>query len=181
MMFTAKKALTTLGAAALVLQPTLAAAQQELCITETEIASMAIYAMPGLVKGLHLRCEELLSADGFLARDGDSFAGRYADLQDAAWPSAKSGFMKFVRVKASPDGGEFDLLASLPDEAVRPLLDALLIQKLVTKIAQKDCGKVERVMKAIAPVEPDVAGELIGVIAGLSGLKDPVVCEVEAL
>jgi hypothetical protein len=168
-----------LGAATFALHPCLASAQEGACISEEEVSSMAIYAMPGLVQSMHITCGASLAPDGFLATEGDSMAGRYAALQDAAWPQAKSGIMKFAGARAKKKSAELDILAQLPDNAVRPLLEAMLVQEVSAKIAQKDCRKAERAMEAIAPIEPETAGNLIGVVIGIAGVQNPPVCAVD--
>lgn len=177
---TMSKQLTTmLGSAALVCLPVSAQALEGSCITEAEIGSMAVYSLPNLVQSMQLRCSARLSPGGFLAREGDRFAGRYISLQDAAWPAAKSGFLKFASSKASSQADKLDILATLPDNTVRPLIDALMVQELSGKIATKDCRKFERVMEVLAPIDPKLTGDVVGIVAGLAGLQNPSICPVE--
>jgi hypothetical protein len=178
------KLASLLAGAAILVQPVAAAAANgriaSPCITEAEISSMVVYAVPSVIQSANLRCSEALSSRGFLARQGQTLAGRYIGLQDKAWPQAKSGFMKFASTKSASNADKLDILATLPDDAVRPLVDALVVQELAGKIAVKDCRKVERIMEAISPIEPEAAGDLIGVIASLAGLENPSICPAAA-
>lgn len=169
-----------LGAGALALQPQIATAQAA-CITEDEVSAMAIYAVPGMVQSMQLRCGGELSRNGWLARGGDAFAARYAELRGRAWPKAKAGLLKIVRGEGvdAQAAQTLALVANLPDQNVRPLVDALIVQEVSAKIPVSDCGRIERVMAAIAPIEPEVAGTLIGVTAGLFTDEQPLICPMQ--
>lgn len=174
--------LLALGSAmALALHPVAVAAQTASapCLREDEVSAMAIYAMPGVVQGVRLRCAGQLTAGGFIAQGGDVLSDRYAKLQPAAWPKAKSGLLKIAatrsdRMSANSDG--LKLLSSLPDSAVRPLVEALIVQELSPEIDMKHCGRIELLMQALDKVDPQVAGTLLGLIAGLVKLDEPAMC-----
>jgi hypothetical protein len=173
------------GAAAFLVQPQLAAAQQA-CLAEDEVSAMAVYAVPGMVRAMQLTCAAGLSQDGWLARDGGALASRYSGMQGRVWPKAKAALLKVVNGRASAQGIDpqaaqtLALVANLPDENVRPLVDALIVQQVSAKIPVADCGKIERVMAAIAPIEPEVAGTLIAATAGLFADKAPLICPARA-
>ena len=156
------------AAGVLALQPIAARAQQT-CVTEAEVAAIAIYSVPSLVQALHLRCGSELSANGYIARRGDALSGRYAALQPRVWPRARSGMLKILgaRSGASEARQMLDSLGTLPDEAVRPLVDAWIVQESSARIPVRNCQRVEWVVEALAPVEPEVAGGLIGALVGL--------------
>jgi len=162
-------------AAAMTLQPAIAAAQQP-CITEDEVSAMAIYSVPSLVQGVRLRCGSDLSSSGFLARRGDAMVARYSALQNGVWPRAKAGLLKVFSNRASEGREGLDMVARLPDQAVRPLIDALIVQEVSPKIAVKDCWKIERLIEVASPVDPEVAGTLLGVAVGLADPEQMPVC-----
>lgn len=164
------------GSAALVVQPQLAAAQEAACVTEAEVAAMVTYAMPSLVEGTLTRCASELSPGGFLARNGASLAGRYGALRASAWPQAKSGVLKLAGSDERPADDGLAMIVNLPDNALQPFVDALIVQELAQKITPGSCEKIERVMAALAPVEPAVAGNLVAVIFALADTKEPRVC-----
>jgi len=165
------------GAAALLVQPQLAAAQTP-CVAEDEVSAMAVYAVPSIVQSMQLRCGPQLSQEGWLARGGRAFAARYTQLQSRAWPQAKAGLLKIVNGQGVDAEAAQTLatVATLPDQNVRPLVDALIVQEVSARIPVADCGKIERIMEAIAPIDPDVAGTLIGVTAGLFAKEQPLIC-----
>ncbi|BBC73146.1 conserved hypothetical protein [Altererythrobacter sp. B11] len=183
-MVAAKHLFAALGAAALAIQPQAAAAQGS-CVTEAEVGAMALYAMPQAIQAVRLGCSGQLSSNGYLARHGDELIASYTALQDRNWPGAKSALLKLVTsgLQQQPSlenrGVNLDLIRQLPDNAVRPLVEAMVVQKLQPIIKPESCGRIERVVEAIAPVQPEIAGKLIGVISGLVELKQPSICPVD--
>lgn len=172
----ARQGLAAAAAAALTFQASAASAQQA-CLTEPEISAIAIYSLPSLVQSVRLRCNGQLSSSGYLARRGDALIARYAALQDPVWPRAKSGLLKVFASRAGPQQGQgLDRLANLPDNAVRPLVDALIVQELSPNIDVKNCGRIERLIEVASPIDPEVAGTLLGVVAGIVDHKDLPVC-----
>jgi hypothetical protein len=168
-------AVAALGA--LVTSQVAAAATPSSCISEREISQLAIYAVPSLVEGVRAKCGRTLSAKGFLATRGDAFASRYAELQDETWPVAKSAITKFATSKTKPkDADSFAMLAGLPDDAVRPLVDALIAQKIGEEIKPKDCGNIERGLQLVSPLGPRDSGALLGFIFTLVKPDDAAVC-----
>ncbi len=165
---TSTRGLAALAAGALALQPVAAQAQQT-CVSEAEVAAIAIYSVPGLVQAMRLRCGGTLSASGYIARRGDSLSGRYAALQPRVWPRAKSGMLKVLGAQSNAAQGRqmLDSIGSLPDEAVRPLVDAWIVQEASARIPVSNCQRIEWVVEALAPVEPEIAGGLIGALVGL--------------
>jgi len=126
-----------------------------------EAAALAVYAVPSLLAATRQTCADQLSPSGWLARHGDSLARRYAAEQQAAWPLARSAMLKFAAAKA---GDRLGTIASLPDEAVRPLADALIVQEAAAKIHPRSCRNIERMAAALAPLDPPEAGRILGVM-----------------
>jgi hypothetical protein len=145
------------------------------CVTEQEVSGLAIYALPSIVNGIGPICSAHLSSQGYLAQKSQGLAERYAQLGDANWPLAKSAMLKFIEKK---DSG-FEALASLPDNAVRPLVEAVLVQKITADIKPQDCPKIERGMEIIDKLPPETVGEVIGFIMGMVKPKSPEICPTE--
>jgi hypothetical protein len=174
-----RKWLMAAATAAIALQP-IAASAQAPCITEDEVSAMAIYSVPTLVQAVRTRCASQLSPSGFLARRGTSFVARYTGLQTSVWPRAKSGLLKYAASKARGAQQNLQMFNSLPDNAVRPLLDALILQEASARIQPRHCAGIERVIAAAAPIEPQIAGTLIGEIIGLAAPEDQPICSARA-
>jgi hypothetical protein len=163
-----KKGLAALAATVLAIQPVVASAQQT-CVTEAEVSAVAIYSVPSLIQAMRLKCGNELSSSGYLGRRGDSLAGRYAALQTRVWPRAKSGMLKVLAGQARAGQGRelMSTVSTLPDEAVRPLVDAWIVQETSAKIPVANCRRIEWVIEAMAPIDPEVAGGVLGAIVGL--------------
>ena len=73
-----------------------------------------------------------------------------------------------------------DSIGSLPDEAIRPLVDAWIVQETSARIPVRNCQRIEWVVEALAPVEPEIAGGLIGAIVGLADSDKMPVCQRRA-
>ncbi|WP_347303903.1 hypothetical protein V5740_04590 [Croceibacterium sp. TMG7-5b_MA50] len=171
-----RRMLATIATAALAGAPTLAAAQD--CVTPDEVSAMAIYAVPSAVQALDLRCSTQLASDGFLARGGAGMSRRYAALQGRSWPQAKSGLRKLLGGAAQGQmRGNLDMISGLPDQHVRPLVDALLVQELSARIPVADCGAAERLLETMSQVEPEIAAGLIGGVLGLFAPPNTPICQ----
>ena len=151
------------------------------CISEREVAQLAVYAVPSMVEGVRGKCAKSLSASGFLATKGNAFAARYAALQGETWPGAKRAIAKFATAKGDAEtANTFATLAGLPDEAVRPLVDALIAQRVGETIKAQDCWKVERGIQLLSPLGPRDGGALVGFVFGLVKPDDVAVCPAKS-
>lgn len=171
-----RKMAAALGAAALTMQPQLAVAQEAVCISEAEVGAMVTYSMPSAIEAVRTRCAPELPGGGFLATGSQVLAANYEALQPTAWPQAKSGLLKIAGSKTQGEDDPLAMIATLPDHAIQPFIDALIVQELAEQIPTEDCGKIERVMEAVAPIEPEIASTLVGVIFSLVKPEDPAVC-----
>jgi len=169
--------LAAVAAAALALQPVAAQAQQA-CITEDEVSAMAIYSVPGMVEAVRLRCAGELSPSGFLNRPNEALKARYAALQTRVWPRAKSGLLKVFAGKSNNAQSQqtVNMIRSLPDNAVRPFVDALIVQEVSPKVPTDQCGRIERIIELASPIDPQVAGNILGEVVGLVNPKDLSMC-----
>ena len=152
------------------------------CLTEREIAQLAVYAVPPLVEGVRGKCGRSLSAEGYLARSGDSFVAKYAAMQGEAWPGAKRAITKFATSKTTSkkDADTFAMIAGLPDDAVRPLVDAMIAQKIGEEIETKDCRNIERGIQLLSPLGPRDSGALVGFVFALVKPDDAAVCPAKS-
>ncbi|ANY20669.1 hypothetical protein A6F68_02168 [Tsuneonella dongtanensis] len=177
-----KRTPALLAAAALAaLIPAQAQAQAQAakaCLTEREVAQMAIYAVPSVVTGVRGKCAPRLSKSGFLATKGDTFAQKYAALQVETWPVAKSALLKFVGGSVGKPKADdpIAMFASLPDESVRPLVDAMIAQKIGEAVKPEQCGNVERGMQLASVLSPRDSGAMIAFIMAMTKPKNPPIC-----
>ena len=163
--------------AALTIQPVAASAQQQ-CVTEAEVSAIAVYSIPSLVDAVRTRCVAELTPNSYLNRPNTAIKARYAALQTRAWPSAKSGLLKVFagRAAGAQSGVDLNMVRNLPDNALRPLVDALIIQEVAGKIETAQCGRIERIIELAAPIDPEIAGDVLGAVVGLINPKEMPVC-----
>jgi hypothetical protein len=141
-----------------------------------EAASLAVYAVPSLLAATKQTCADRLSPTGFLARHGDEVAQRYAAQQNVVWPQARAALFKFAATKA---GDQLKSFTSLPDNAIRPLADALIQQEVAQEIHPGSCRNIERLVAAISPLEPRDAGTILSVLFDFASASDKFVASLE--
>jgi len=162
------------------------------CVSEAEVAALFVYAMPSMLDSARNSCDKQLRSNGFFKTNGSQLIGRYAALQNETWPRAKRAVLLFASAyqkqagRATPAANGFGgldtnaLLGSLPDNVARPLVDAIIVQRVAEELKPEQCRNVERVAQAIAPIEPRLAAVLIGTMMSLVGLDEPKICNSEA-
>ncbi len=172
-----------LAAAAALVPAQVQAQAAKPCVTEREVAQMAIYAVPSLVDGVRGKCGARLAKTGFLATKGTDFAAKYAALGNETWPTAKSGILKFVgapKAGAAKASDPLAMFASLPDESVRPLVDAMIAQEFGKSIKPEQCGNVERGMQLASVMNPRDSAALIAFVMAMTKPKNPPICPAPA-
>ena len=174
-----RKGLAAAAAAAALIVQAVAASAQQACVTEEEVSAIAIYSVPSLVEAVRLRCAGQLSANGYLSRPNNSLKNRYAALQTKVWPRAKAGLLKVLsgpNGEASQSRQGLDMIAGLPDDAIRPFVDALIVQEVSPKIDTQRCARIERVIELASPIDPEIAGGLLGAVVGLVDPDELPIC-----
>jgi hypothetical protein len=72
------------------------------------------------------------------------------------------------------------IVANLPDDALRPFVDALVGQMIAKEIKGDSCGKIERMLELVSPLPTENVGGLIAFIAEVAEIKDPPICGTAA-
>lgn len=173
------KLLAAAGALALLVQPQLAAAQQN-CLSQPEISAMAVYAVPPVLAAVQSKCSAQLPDDGFLATEGRALAVRYAAIAPQKWPVARQALMKLATGASAQRGDERQIiatLAQLPDQSVRPVVDSLITQKLAETINIANCGQIEQGISLLAPLDPSQAGAITAFVLSLVRPDELPLCE----
>ncbi len=147
-------------AAALIANPTLAAAQD--CMTAAEAQALVKVAMPDVIKGVADKCRASLEPSAFLAQSGIDMVNRYRASADSAWALAKNSIGKLAKDQAA-------LLESLPDEALKPLIGTVIGAEISKGIKPEQCAGFDRAFAALAPLPADNMADLLVSILELSG------------
>ncbi len=168
----AKSTAATLAMLALA-QPQMAMAQE--CVEQADLSGATVYAMPLLADAFSEKCSSELSATGFMATKSTEFLAPYRAKQDANWPATLRLLKAFSEKGKGPDGmGE--MISSLPESALRPFVDAVLVTMVGKEIKVKDCSKIERGIALIAPLPEDNVGDLVAFLMDMADVKNPTLC-----
>ena len=113
--------------------------------------------------------------------EGAAFAEGFRALQDDSWPGA----LRLIKAFAAKDSddGEADPIAaiidSVPADALRPFVDAMVLQMVAGEIKPDSCDKIERGVELIAPLPPENVTGLLTFIAEQTKIDNPPLCGVE--
>jgi hypothetical protein len=145
---TSRRPVCALAACLLVLVPGIVRAAEPPCLAPQEFSSLATYALPNALSATSQRCSASLPADAFLKTGGPEMIARYAVGKPAAWPGAKSVFLK---VTQSQQGDMVALLRNLPDQQLQQLVDAFIQGLVAEKIPAERCVSIDRMLRLLSP------------------------------
>ena len=137
------------------------ASAQTPCVTTPEATSIALVAMPEVLRQVGQICAARIPAGSLLRQQGGPFISRYQAEADRAWPAAR---LALGRV-AGPD-----VAPLLQSDFTRPVLVSLLAPALVEVVQPKDCSEIDRIVTLAEPLPPRNAAGLI--IATLKLTRD---------
>ena len=155
------KQIALLAIAALLATP--ASAQPRPCLTAPEAESLALVALPEVLRETGRVCTARLPATSLIRRDGGSLIAKYQAAADAAWPSAQSAIVKLSDPMVT-------LL--LQSAYARPVLTSMIAPLIVGRIALDDCATVDRLVTLLEPLPPrNTAGVVVVVLQYLKADK----------
>lgn len=157
-------------------QAALAQADAAACIAQADMSDGVIYAMPIIVTAVRNKCEGSLATSDFLATKGDAFIAPYVSRQSAAWPGAMRVLSQFGGSSSADTANMMSMMQTLPPETVRPLIDAVIEQKLAEEIKIADCKKIERGIALMAPLPPENLAGLVTFLLEVTKVDDPKMC-----
>lgn len=158
------RSFTTPVSALLVLFSSAANAAVPPCLTAGEFTSLATYALPSMISGTSQRCATRLSANAYLRRNGSELVSRYSQRKASSWPGAKAAFLK---LSASTNNDANNLIRSLPDSSMQPMLDSLMEGMISQRIPLDRCTTIDRAIGLLAPLPAENTAELIALAVGL--------------
>jgi hypothetical protein len=122
------------------------------CVTTPEATSIALVAMPELIRQVGQICAARVPASSLLRQADGAFIARYRAEADRAWPAAR---VALGRV-AGPD-----IAPLLQSDFTRPMLVSLLAPALVGVVKPQDCADLDRIVTLAQPLPPRNAAGLI--------------------
>ena len=124
------------------------------CLTEPEMRSLIIYALPEVVDQLGKACTPSLPSAAYLVRSRAGLVTRYSA---AAAPEASAARQAFFKV-AGLGSGKFD---ALDDKAVHDLIGIGIASSLQKGINPGSCRVINDVLEQLAPLPPQNMAALI--------------------
>lgn len=158
--------LTGLAVMALAAAPVAGQAAAPLCLTSAEFTALSNYALPSIITGTTERCAASLPADAWLRRNGNQLAARYAAGKPAAWPAAKSAFLKLGGNTGKNETA--NLIRSLPDNSQQQMADLFIAGMVSQRLPTDRCVAIDRLVRLLSPLPQESTAELIAVAAGLA-------------
>ena len=135
------------------------------CITRTEMRGMVAYFLPTLLDSTITTCKAHLPSDSYLIDRAPALLSRLNEGKDKAWPYAKAAFMKFGGGKAP----ETKVLDAMPDEVIRPFIEAAITAELAPKVKPENCADIDRLTATLEPLPAanmvDMFAEVLNLVA----------------
>lgn len=156
--------------------PGAAIAQGNACLQPREAEDLVVFVLPSLLGGMARKCGPLLPKGAMLTQSGASLAQRYRPDADAAWPRAKTAFVKI--------SGQDKSMGFLSDEVLRSVIEEASTAAIVSEFKAKDCTMIDRFVDALSPLPARNMGKLVALLleVGAGEAKSPMqICEAPAV
>jgi hypothetical protein len=156
--------------------PGAAVAQSSTCLQAKEAEDLVVFVLPSLLDGMTRRCGPLLPRTAALTVSGSSLAQRYRPDADAAWPNAKTAFVKI--------SGQEKSMGFLSDDVLRGVIQEASTAAIVSEFKAKDCTMIDRFVDALSPLPARNMGKLVALLleVGAGEAKSPMqICEAHAV
>lgn len=137
------------------------------CITRPEMQGLVAYFLPPVLGSAITSCEATLPAQSYLITKGPALVDQLATGKDAAWPAAKTAF-----IKMSGKGKDSGLLERLPDEALRPLIEGIIETELLPSIKPGTCEDINRVAATLEPLPTANTVSMVAELLNIAARKD---------
>ncbi|WP_395394893.1 hypothetical protein WBP07_06120 [Novosphingobium sp. BL-8A] len=124
------------------------AADTASCITQQELDGIVAYFLPRALNEVAQKCNAALPADSYVRTSMPSLVTQLENRKLAAWPMAKSAFLKMGQ-------SEDKEIAGLSDAVLRPLIDEAVSTRLSIPIKPSTCGDVNDIIEALSPLSPE--------------------------
>ncbi len=146
--------------AVLAIQP-IAASAASPCLTPSEAQALVRVALPDVIGGVSDKCKMALSGSSFLLRSGPDLIARYRGSAGSAWNAAKPAITKMAGEQAS-------FITAMADDAVKPLLSALISGEVGNAVKSAQCQKLDDLIAAVAPLPAENMADMLIAIVELT-------------
>ncbi len=149
------------GIAALLATQT--AAAQAPCLSTTDAESIALVAMPDIIRDAGRVCATL-PATSLLRRQSGDLLAKYDREADRAWPAARTAIAKL-----SDPAVELLLLS----DYARPMLTSIFAPQITGRIQPADCPTLDRLVTLLEPLPArNTAGIVVATLQYLKSEKN---------
>jgi len=145
------------------------AAATDQCLTRPELRGMIAYVLPSVVNSAATRCSTGAATDSFFASRAPQLLAELEPARVAAFPMARQAFKKFGGDKDRSTMAIFD---ALPEEVFRPIVEAVVTEKIGGSIKPESCGDIDRIMKTIAPLPSANVTDLLTEVVMVAARND---------
>lgn len=147
--------------ALIALLPAQAVALEAKCLSRAELRTGIAYVMPAVMKGVVGKCAPTLSADSYLAKDGETLVARYAGQSQGSAEDVQALFAKF-RPQAGLNGAD--------GESTAKLVESLVTVGVQSALKPEICADISAAMALLDPLPA----------ANMNGLIELVLVKVDA-
>lgn len=138
------------------------AAAQTPCLSAADAESIALVAMPEIIRDAGRVCASL-PATSLLRRQGGDFLAKYDREADRAWPAARTAIAKL-----SDPAVELLLLS----DYARPMLTSIFAPQITGRIQPGDCPTLDRLVTLLEPLPArNTAGIVVATLQYLKSEK----------
>ncbi|KQN93026.1 hypothetical protein ASE95_10610 [Sphingomonas sp. Leaf231] len=139
------------------------AAAQGACLNASDAESIALVAMPDIIRDAGRVCARL-PATSLLRRQSGEFLAKYDREADRAWPAARTAIAKL-----SDPAVELLLLS----DYARPMLTSIFAPQISGRIQPADCPTLDRLVTLLEPLPPrNTAGIVVATLQYLKAEKN---------
>lgn len=128
------------------------------CINRAEMHGLVAYFLPDVIAKVAEGCSPHLPAESYLRTGLPRLAVPLNQGKAGVWPAAKAAFFKMGKAE------DVAAMSALPDEALRPLIDAAITAQLPIKLDAATCADVNEITEALAPLSADQTVRLVATI-----------------
>jgi hypothetical protein len=141
--------------------PSVAAAQTP-CLTPAEAESIALVALPDIIRETGRVCTAL-PVNSLVRRTSGPFIAKYDNAADAAWPAARAAIAKL---------SDPSVMMLLQSDYARPLITSLFAPQVVGRITASDCPTIDRLATLLEPLPArNTAGIVVATLQYLKAEK----------
>lgn len=143
------------------------AAQAPSCVTRAEMRGLVAYFLPTVVNSTITTCSQHLSGDTYLVSRAPTLVTTLDKGKDAAWPSARSAFLKI-----GGKGKDAAMIEKLPDDLLRPLIETIITTELLPGIKPGQCADIDRIARTMEPLPADNTVDLVAEVLSVAARGD---------